>query len=153
MDLDITAARCWSPYWPQGVPHDSERAGEPAAAIRERHNTARAECRRCPLLDVCETYLSDSERAGEEVAGVVAGRYSDVHQYAQRDEWRQKACRFCGDKLKPQRPPLRKKPPQGARQHVGEGLCEDCYSTQCRAVKHPKRKPIPRPNDPYRNAA
>ena len=103
------------------APRDQERM----ASVVQRHQRARLLCRRCPLLDACESYLSATEKDGKRVGGVVAARYSDIRP-AWTEEW-QSACAGCGKPMRPQHVSQRSKPRKTARIHVGEGLCDDCY--------------------------
>lgn len=101
-----------------------ERRGDVAA----RHVQAKIECLRCPLLRACEAMLSDSEKSGDPVDGVVAGRYSDCAIDYSCPDHRQRNCRTCGQPMYPQR--WLKKNPEATveRVHSGEGLCNGCYS-------------------------
>ncbi|EEI16333.1 hypothetical protein HMPREF0298_1919 [Corynebacterium lipophiloflavum DSM 44291] len=109
---------------------DGRRPKEPTQQVHDRHTEAKLLCRRCPLLTACERALSDLERAGLHVDGVMAGRYSDVRSHMLRNEaqFHQTTCRGCAAPLIPQGGVGAKtKPPPKARRHIGEGLCEDCY--------------------------
>lgn len=111
----------------------------PYADKREAaHAKARVLCASCPVLEACERYLSDMERAGVCVAGVVAGRYCDLLPNsvsgagpqrlppADAPE-RQTTCRGCGQRMWPQRASPQRVAETPAPQHQGEGLCNDCY--------------------------
>lgn len=117
------------------IPWDTTGSTE----LREAaHAKARMLCASCPALEACEAYLSDMERAGISVAGVVAGRYSDlalsatpsrkIKKLPEEDAVeRQATCRGCGQRMWPQfaTPDLIAQTP--APQHCGEGLCENCW--------------------------
>lgn len=108
----------------------------PGATMRdgdlEVHAWARRLCLMCPVLEACEAYLSDQERAGNHIDGVIAARYSDVCAPGTFPDRRQTHCSGCGKAMRPQRErglsgvaKKRHKPPR--RKHVGEGLCDKCY--------------------------
>lgn len=93
------------------------------SVVAERHRQAKVLCKMCPLLRQCEQALSDFEKAGTPVDGVMAGRYADTGGYHGSKVNVLKVCEGCGQRMIPQR----KKPQPDQRQHVGEGLCQDCY--------------------------
>lgn len=98
--------------------------------VNQRHRSAKIMCQACPLLDACEAALSAHEKAGVLIAGVVAGRYSDV---ARKDNEHQLvSCRLCGEDMLPQAM-TRKTIKQ--RKHTGEGLCDWCYPQVSRATR------------------
>ena len=87
--------------------------------MQRRHLRARILCWRCPALEDCEARLAEHESRFEHVDGVVAGRYSII-----RPDYHgnlQKLCAGCGQALKI---PRSRNP---GLDHVGEGLCRDCY--------------------------
>ena len=104
-----------------------------------RHRKARVYCHQCPLLDACEAMLSEHEKLGIAISGVVAGRYSDVSQGAvtQGADPRQRTCRGCHEPMQPQHvAPRRRKKPLHVRIHVCEGLCDECYPRFSRAARN-----------------
>lgn len=131
--------------WDPKHPKDQKHKGAPANAWIDRHYKARLLCHTCPLLDACESYLSDCEKNNIHVAGVIAGRYCDVHYLGTpgshrirprpEDQERQVTCRACGKLMWPQRnreQGFNHRIPYDNVQHVGEGLCETCYLTHSR---------------------
>lgn len=109
---------CWEGVLPK------EREEE----CRARHVVARRLCLTCPLLDVCEGYLSGLEKQGLRVDGVVAGRYCDVSgSFGVQDR-----CAGCGDLMRPQGfellcPWARQRFVGVSAVHVGQGLCSVCF--------------------------
>lgn len=98
---------------------EGQRRFERAEDMKRRHSRARIMCWRCPALDDCEAYLAGREAKLEHIDGVVAGRYSII-----RPDFKgtlQSLCAGCGQALKI--PNSRK----AGLEHVGEGLCRDCY--------------------------
>ena len=139
-----TEALCWHTRQHVGTaPWDGRNPGEPSAEVRDRHEQARRKCHRCPLLTACERALSDMEKDVLRVDGVMAGRYSDVKPYNHTDlEFTQSTCRGCQHPLLPRGTVSQnRKHPDGARRHIGEGLCEDCYPRLARAVRNPTQPP------------
>lgn len=124
-------ALCWYKRWSASIiPWDGRAPRESTEEVAARHEKARLICHRCPLLAACEQALSAMERQGLRIDGVMAGRYSDVRDSlgSREDGFRQAECRGCQVPLLPMRSnSWRVKPPAGARQHVGEGLCSECY--------------------------
>lgn len=108
-------------------PWESQRTVEKQYEAEKRHRRARVLCYKCPLFDACERALSDMERAGISVDGVMAGRYSDIPLADGYTSTFQSECIACGAGLIPQHRRPRKKFPKSAKRHVGEGLCEECY--------------------------
>lgn len=149
---------CQQPKWRDaaeggaGMPWDSQlpsdgRGEKGKQTADKRHNLARKLCQRCPILDACERYLSDTERAGVRVDGVVAGRYSDTPSYGWilgpahipdgNEKGRQTNCRACGGPMWPQVTSPEKAQRLGGHRHIGEGLCELCYP---RFARHMRRR-------------
>lgn len=137
-----TGASCWYRRWPDGSPWDGRRGGEGTKSVLIRHEEARILCRRCPLIDACERALGDMEDQALNVDGVMAGRYADVRPQMVADGiFCQTNCRGCGNSLIPRAGVhLNAKPRPGARPHVGEGLCEDCWPDLALSTR---RKPSP----------
>lgn len=109
---------------------DPRSGREEEGVFQDRHHQAAVLCQQCPLLDACEAALSAHEKVGVYIAGVVAGRYSDV---ARRDnENRLVHCRSCGDRMLPQ---AVVGGTAKQRKHVGEGLCDWCYPQWRRAAR------------------
>lgn len=111
---------------------ESRRSREDKDSVGQRHLRARLECWVCPVLEACEAALTDMERQGQHVDGVMAARYSDVKS---RDALgiHQAKCRGCHVSLWPQA----KDPdqmPSGRLRHVGEGLCETCWPAFSRSA-------------------
>lgn len=121
------------------------RTDSPTDAAARRHEQARRLCQRCPILDACEHYLSDMERAGISVDGIVAGRYSDTppgnwkHGPAKlpsgNEEGVQTRCRACRAPMWPQATNPARIADLGGPQHAGEGLCEPCFTQFARHVR------------------
>lgn len=105
---------------------ESRRGKEPIEEMEERHRQARFLCQRCPLLDPCERALSDMELKSIPIDGVMAGRYGDVAYGSLWEGDVQRTCAVCGELMNPQRK-YRKRTPPVARNHMGEGLCEECF--------------------------
>lgn len=143
-----TAALCWYKRNTAPIsPWDGRAPNEAREAVLARHEIARVQCQRCPLLTACERALSDMEKQSLRVDGVMAGRYSDVATHSGEHEFAQLRCRGCNAPLLPQGGTHnRRKVPLGARQHLGEGLCEECYLRLARAVRNP---PPPPPKRSY----
>ena len=104
----------------------------------EAHTKARVLCASCPVLEACEAYLAAMERAGISVAGVVAGRYSDLPSSGVRSTApkslprasateQQTTCRGCGKRMWPQCTEPARIAVRPAPQHQGEGLCDVCW--------------------------
>lgn len=147
---------CQSRKWRTGahkgevIPWDGkvvkERHHPPAGDMTlHRHEEARLLCQRCPVLDACENYLSDMEKRGISVNGVVAGRYSDTPPggwekgpakipSADINE-QQTTCRACREPMWPQITAPERVAKQGGRQHKGEGLCDLCHPRFARQVR------------------
>lgn len=114
-------------------------------ATERRHAHARKLCQRCPVLEACEHYLSDMERAGIGVDGVVAGRYSDTpahgwvdgpkRQPSGDEEGMQTRCLACRAPMWPQATNPERVALHGGAQHAGEGLCDQCYPKFARHVR------------------
>lgn len=98
---------------------DGQRRFEKSEEMKRRHSRARIMCWRCPALDDCEARLAEFEDRLEHIDGVVAGRYSIVRPDFNGNL--QKLCAGCGQALKI--PNSR----NSGLDHVGEGLCRDCY--------------------------
>lgn len=148
MEMDESCARCWHKRWPGGSPWDGRRGGEDSESVKQRHRIARIECHHCPLINACESYLAATERNGEYVDGVVAGRYSDVRPPQTDGQFRQSSCLGCAKDMCPQSP--RHRPVMPRRQHAGEGLCQVCWPEFRR---RPRTKHLPaRANHPYKTA-
>lgn len=143
-----TAALCWYKRNTARIsPWDGRAPKEASEDVQKRHEYARTQCHRCPLLHACERALSDMEKKRLRVDGVMAGRYSDVATNSGEDEFTQLHCRGCTTPLLPQGGiEHRRKVPHGARRHLGEGLCEQCYPRLARAVRNP---PPPPPKRSY----
>lgn len=141
-----TTAVCWYKRWDGGNPWDGRRPHEETEQVLDRHRQARILCRRCLLLDACERALADMEAQRLHVDGVMAGRYSDVRSQANTDAaMRQTSCRGCCVPLIPRGGQyVTAKPRPGARPHVGEGLCEDCWPWLALSTR--RRPPAP-PHD------
>lgn len=105
---------------------ESMHPREKSESVNHRHRNARILCRRCPLLDACEKYLTQCELAGASVDGVVAGRYCDVRVWGSVARY-QSHCEGCGCPLIPREPGTRAAFGEGARRHAGEGLCKKCF--------------------------
>lgn len=114
---------------------ESRRPREPAEAVQARHQKARILCHRCPLLTACERALSDYEQAGIPIDGVTAARYSDVKYGSQWQGDIQTHCAGCAAPLIPQKREYQLKNTQNKKQHIGEGLCEDCYPALARTTQ------------------
>ena len=155
---DETLARCRSDKWPGGqTPWDGPRPSEESTRVRQRHAMARTFCQSCVLLDACEIALSDMEKAGIHVEGVMAGRYSDVRghgQTARQHDFRQADCRFCGIAIKPQADATWWKNSAARRggfgQHAGEGLCVDCFPKASRKARGKSPENSHAPRHPFR---
>ena len=144
-----TAALCWYKRQSAGVsPWDGSHPRESYEEVFARHEEARLRCHRCPLLAACERALSDMEKQSLRVDGVMAGRYSDVIAYSNGERrFVQTTCRGCRAPLRPQGDVSNnRKFPAGARDHRGEGLCDQCYPRLARAVRNP---PPPPPKRSY----
>ena len=111
------------------------------------HAKARVLCAQCPELEACEADLSEAERAGKSIAGVVAGRYCDLPaaraslappKVLPRPEVveQQSHCRGCGALMWPQCTPPRRVAESTAPQHKGEGLCDECWPQMHRFHRH-----------------
>lgn len=112
--------------WDGGWPH------ERADSVQARHMQARIECARCPLLEACEEMLSDFEREGLAIDGIVAGRKCDCCRLV-GSKISKIACRACKKTMSPQSAPQARWP-----LHAGEGFCEECFphfSRKARKVK------------------
>ena len=118
---------------------DTKVDGETTVDVmRQRNQKAMVMCQACPLLEVCEAMLSDHEKQGIAISGVVAGRYSDVpvHASSQGAEPRQSTCRGCHEQMRPQYVSSHsKKRNQPEQRHMGEGLCDRCYPQISRAAR------------------
>lgn len=139
-----TAALCWYKRQTGKVsPWDGSRPLESSEEVLARHKEARLRCHRCPLLEACERALSDMEKQNLRVDGVMAGRYSDVLAYSNAERrYAQTNCRGCHAPLRPQGGvSTNRKIPAGARDHRGEGLCDQCYPRLARAVRNPPPPP------------
>lgn len=117
-----TRPSLWDPTFP----------GEPVKNALARQQQARLLCATCPLLGACERMLSDAERRGVLVGGVVAGRYSDIpQQHGKEGDLYQERCRACGKQMLPQaEPPIQARGRRSKKhplRHMGEGLCDKCY--------------------------
>lgn len=146
--MDVTQARCWSKKWPTQVLYwDSRQPEEPMESVEERHELARVECMRCPLLEICEQALSQLEREDLHVDGVMAGRYSDARLRSVDRSMtpRQSHCEGCGQEMEPQAGMGRGQPLD--RHHVGQGLCDRCWPFMAR--RRTPRLRRHRPNNPY----
>ncbi|MBA1834149.1 hypothetical protein [Corynebacterium wankanglinii] len=133
------------------LPWDSrlgyERRGTSLDVTTARHDRARGLCQCCPVLEACEQYLSDMERAGVGVDGVIAGRYSDTPTRGWNSgpkklppapyEGQQTHCRACRTAMWPQAADPELVATQGGPRHLGEGLCEHCYP---RFARHGRRR-------------
>ena len=131
-----TAALCWYKRQSAGVsPWDGSHPRESYEEVFARHEEARLRCHRCPLLEACERALSDMEKQSLRVDGVMAGRYSDVIAYSNGERrFVQTTCRGCSTPLRPQGDVSNnRKFSAGARDHRGEGLCDQCYPRLARA--------------------
>lgn len=123
----------------------TERKDAKPDTALERQEYARALCARCPVLEACERMLSDKEKLGECVLGVVAGRFSDVTPEGWKSgpkrlpthpvDGRQTHCRACGKAMWPQGTAPRKVAASSSPQHRGEGLCASCYPQFSRAAR------------------
>lgn len=143
-----TAALCWHKRQTADVsPWDGSHPGESSEDVLARHEEARLRCHHCPLLEACERALSDMEKQALRVDGVMAGRYSDVAAYSNAERrYVQTTCRGCHTHLRPQgNVSYKRKLPAGARDHRGEGLCDQCYPRLARAVRNPP-PPAPKPS-------
>ncbi len=139
---DETLARCRADKWPAGkTPWDGARPGEEGRRVKQRHKWAAESCEDCVVLQACEMALSAMEKESLHVEGVMAGRYSDVRNpLVRKEEFRQTACRFCKTVMKPQGDPAwwnrsAAKRAGNFRQHVGEGLCSECFPTRSRKAR------------------
>ena len=143
-----TTALCWYKHNTAPIsPWDGRCPNEGTDEVQARHDIARLQCHRCPLLAACEKALSDMEKQGLRVDGVMAGRYSDVLIASAERDFTQTHCRGCKTPLRPQGGPSRNRTlPAGTSQHLGEGLCEQCYPRLARAVRNP---PPPPPKRSY----
>lgn len=143
-----TTALCWYKHNTAPIsPWDGRCPNEGTDEVQARHDIARLQCHRCPLLAACEKALSDMEKQGLRVDGVMAGRYSDVLIASVERDFTQTHCRGCKTPLSPQGGPSRNRTlPAGTSQHLGEGLCEQCYPRLARAVRNP---PPPPPKRSY----
>lgn len=101
--------------------------------VRVHH--ARILCLGCPALDWCEDRLARHETAGVFIDGVVAARYCDVTP-RQNVQW-QSTCLGCGCKLVAMRT-WKNQSLQSSRDHLGEGLCRECYPSLSR-TRRPNR--------------
>ena len=137
----LPGARCQHPdNEPEpGSPNLWESAAwqERGPSVTTRNARARMECARCPALDACEADLTDHERAGIHIDGIMAGRYSDVKS-GYFAGGRTVHCRACGVLLVPQA--RAHEPIYGnLRLHAGEGLCVLCHPTKSRAATTTRR--------------
>lgn len=121
---------------------DTKGDGETTVDVmRQRNQKAMVLCQACPLLEACEAMLSDHEKRGIAISGVVAGRYSDVpvHTSSQGAEPRQRTCRGCHEQIQPQclapGPRSHRKKKLSVHIHVGEGLCQWCHPQISRAAR------------------
>lgn len=118
---------------------DSGAYQELTTKVDARHVKARQLCHQCPLLEQCERMLSDFERRGEPIDGVVAGRYADVPGLRKE----RPMCLGCGVELislaeqSEARPDHRKAKLARRRRkaHIGEGLCRTCYPKLSRQAR------------------
>lgn len=142
-----TTALCWHKRQTGKVSQwDGRQPQEPTTSVLARHERARLQCHHCPLLNACERALSEMEKKGLRVDGVMAGRYSDVLDYSKAErDLTQTNCRGCQATMRPQgRIGNSRRLPEQTRQHAGEGLCEDCYPRLSRAARHPPPPPAKR---------
>lgn len=127
----------------EAIPWDSF---DKAVLRKPAHEQARLLCATCPALEACEADLSEAERAGKSIAGVVAGRYCDLPaaraslsppKVLPRPEVaeQQSHCRGCGELMWPQCTPPARVAASNAPQHHGEGLCENCYPHLSRTAR------------------
>ncbi len=131
--------------WDPQAEGERKSVNEKKHPTQLRHERARVLCLRCPLLEACEAYLCDLEDNRTQVGGVVAGRYYDGPpdfvcdlKPKSLDKWRQSKCRACGRLMWPRANLIRKPPVQPVPdecQHIGEGLCQDCYPQFARKAR------------------
>ena len=113
----------WDPQFEQEKHQDME----------QRHSQARVLCFQCPCLRDCEQRLSEFERQGVGISGVVAARYSDVPAMARNNGHSQLECSICGERMRPQsdmHAEERRRPGSMkgvSRFHMGEGKCDTCW--------------------------
>lgn len=147
--VDSSDARCRIERWPAGVRlWESAQPGESSARVAYRHARARAECLRCPLLEACESALSDMEVSRLPVDGVMAARYSDVGVPSE-GKILQDRCLVCGHQMAPQGGwGAMRMYPTTALRHVGQGLCNKCWPGNHRPPAQKPRQPR-RDNHPF----
>lgn len=114
---------------------DDRLPNEKTEDLLKRNHQARLLCNQCQLLDQCETYLTEFEKEGLPIAGVIAGRYSDVRTHHNSDNTTtQTTCKTCEIKLIPQAR-KNKKPHKNIALHAGEGLCTQCFPKYSRTAR------------------
>src|SRR5699024_3902887 len=112
---------------------------ESTESVKLRHQAAILACAQCPRLEACEADLTESEKAGIPIDGVMAGRYSDTATWWMRGcpemtAFMQTHCRACQEEMRPHIPGKRSKHTPD-RRHVGEGMCDQCYPVFSRAAR------------------
>ena len=122
--------------WESRRDSSNPACAETNADAAARHARARAECSRCPLLDICEQALSDMERHGVLVDGVMAGRFSDLARASNGQPLASaRICRGCRREMAPQIDRWRTRR-RSELIHQGEGLCQHCWPRFSRTARH-----------------
>lgn len=133
------AGLCWMeenrPPAGRPSPWDGRWHGEKAEMVLRRHQVARLACAQCPRLEDCEATLSDFEKEGAGVDGIMAGRLCDVVVHGGNPVAIQSHCRACREKMQPQAKAPKGKVLHHERFHVGEGMCNKCHPQFSRAAR------------------